>query len=187
MDNLSTQDQENDFSTLPSSIDQNLNMLELLQEQLIDNETIFTNTSELDVYLRKSNKEYILCVNIRSLNANFTSLQTFVESFKVQPTIIICTETWNIEFLSYFKLPGYKIYHNESCINQNDGVVMYVKEYVNETTEIVEIGKLKILHSIVTMDKNIVFEISSVYRCHDMHKCAFVHDLKTFLTKKNKL
>lgn len=184
MDSSFSQIRENDFHMLSSSIDQNLNMLESLQEQLIDNEAIFTNPSELDVYLRKSNREYILCVNIRSLNANFTSLQTFVESFEVQPTVIICTETWNIEFLPYFKLPGYKIYYNESRINQNDGVVMYFKEYVNETTEIIEIGKLKILHSTVTMDKNIAFEITSIYRCHDIHKCAFVHDLKTFLTKK---
>lgn len=44
----------------------------------------------------------ILYLNIRSLNANFCNLEILMESLKVKPLIIICTETFNLQFYDYF-------------------------------------------------------------------------------------
>lgn len=184
MDKLFSHEDNTKTSTLSYTFDQNIEILETLQNQLIEHEYTYNNNSKLNSYLSNSNKEYILCLNIRSLNANFTSLQFFIESFDVKPSIIVCTETWNIEYLPYFSLSGYKMYYNDSKINQNDGVVIYFKDYISEETKIIEIGKLKILHSIVTFDKNINLEISSFYRCHDLPKNSFILDIKKFLETK---
>lgn len=184
MDKLFTQEDFTKISNLSTNFDQNIEILENLQNQFVEPEVIFNNITKLNSYLCKANKEYILCLNIRSLNANFTSLQLFIESLDVRPSIIVCTETWNIEFLPFFELSGYKMYYNESRINQNDGVVIYIKDYITETTKIIEIGNLKILHSIITMDNNIKLEFSSLYRCHDLSKHKFISDINTFLATK---
>lgn len=182
--NLITHEDNTKLSTLSTTLDQNIEILETIQNQLIEQEFIYNNINDLNSYLSKSNKEYILCINIRSLNANFTRLQLFVESMDIKPSIIVGIETWNIEFLPYFNLSGYKMYYNESRINQNDGVVIYFKEYISEETKIIEFGRLKILHSIVSLDPDIKLEISSFYRCHDLSKNRFTLDIKEFLSTK---
>ena len=64
------------------------------------------------------------------------------------------------------KLPGYKLYYNESKINRADGVIIYVSEEIDEVTEIIKIGNLKILNSTIKMNNNKKVEISSLYRSH---------------------
>ena len=78
----------------------------------------------------KDKNNLILSVNIRRLNANFVKLEVFVDSLKTKPSIIICTETWNLEYFQLYQLSGYKIFYNESKINQNDGVVIYIYIYI---------------------------------------------------------
>lgn len=185
MDNSHLLNHDDNFSTLSyTNHDQNFEILETLQDQLIQRETVYDNVNKLNTYLHKSDKEYILCVNIRSINANHTNLQVFIESLEIEPSIIICTETWNIGHLGYFNLPEYKLYYNHSKLNQNDGVVIFFKNYITEVTEIIEIGRLNILHSTINLDGKGTFEISSIYRCHDLPKCEFIKDLKTFLNNK---
>lgn len=176
---------DDNFSTLSyTNHEQNFEILETLQDQLIQREEVYDNVNKLNVYLHKSNREYILYVNIRSINANHTKLQVFIEGLKIKPSIIICSETWNIEHLNFFNLPEYKIYYNHSKLNQNDGVVIFFRNCITEITEIIEIGKLSILHSTINLDNNRTFEISSIYRCHDLPKCEFIESLKAFLTNK---
>ena len=70
-------------------------------------------------------KNLILCVNIRSLNANYEKLETFIGNLVLKPIIIICTETWILQYPQYYQLQGYKSYYNESKINKADGVMLY--------------------------------------------------------------
>ena len=103
----------------------NLNILEEFQQRLIQREVILHDLNEFNHHLRRFNWEYILCVNIRSLQANHAKLQAYIAGLEVEPSVIICTETWVIEHFEYFKIPGYNIYYKYSKINQNDGCVFF--------------------------------------------------------------
>ena len=82
-------------------------------------------------------------MNIRCLNANFSKLEMLIENLVTKPSVIICSVTWNLEYYQYYQIPGYNIYYNESKINQNDGVVIYVKNNLIEAIQIVIIGTLR--------------------------------------------
>ena len=87
-------------------------------------------------------KDFILLVNIRSLNVNHVKLQLFIK-----PAVIICTETRVLQGFEFFSLHGYKIYYNYSEINITDGVVIYMKENTTENTEVIQVGKLNIINT----------------------------------------
>ena len=132
-------------------------------EKIINNEIIADTVSTLNKHLNNEN-ELIVCINIRSLNCNYNKLLTFLKSLILKPCIIICTETWNMDHHHYFNISGYKIFYNNSRINQNDGVVMYIDNNLIETTEVTEINKPKIINSIITIDNNEQILISALYR-----------------------
>ena len=48
----------------------------------------------------------------------------------------------------------YNIYYNHSYINKSDGVVVYVKKDVKQTTTVIEMGRLKILNTIINLKNN---------------------------------
>ena len=101
--------------------------------------------------------EVILNVNIRSLNANFHKLLVFLKSLVIKPCIIVCTDTGNLEHYEYYNIPGYNIYYNNSKINISDGLVIYVSDYITETTEVLTINKLKIINSKLAIEKQLNF------------------------------
>lgn len=126
----------------------------------------------------------IIHLNIRRLNVNFDKLQVFIERLVKKPLVIVCSETWKLDHYEYFQLPGYKIYYNHGLINEADGVVIFIKEEIKETTVISKIDKLFILHSNVYVNEKMMIQISALYRCHDLSKTEFVDNLKTFLHNK---
>lgn len=145
-------------------------------------EKIFSTAQELNKNINKD-ENLILSINIRSLKANLAKLETFIKRLKIMPHVIVCTETWRLDKHTIFNLNGYKIYYNESNINQNDGVVIYIKKKLFETTKILEFGRLKILHTKIQINNNKVIALSALYRSHDMPEAEFVHNLKNFLIK----
>lgn len=143
-------------------------------------EVIVNDFKELNSNTNKLN-DLILYVNIRSLNANINYLEIMIESMKTKPLIIVCTETYNLHYYEYYKLKDYKIYYNNSMINRNDGVVIYIKDGINEYTEIKESGEIKFLHSKLRVGKGFNLEISAVYRSHDIIKSDFIKYVKKYL------
>ena len=69
-------------------------ILEAIQKDSVPPEKVFKNLNSLNKFLERNIKENILHVNISSLQANYNKLIVFLESLKVKPTIIICSETW---------------------------------------------------------------------------------------------
>ena len=166
-------------------MNQNLELIENIQSKNVKQENSFYSISTLNNYM-KFHKECILYFNIRSLNANYKKLQIFIESIKVKPLMIVCVETWNLEYYKYFSLNGYSMYYNNSKINKSDGVVVYISNNITENTEVIQIGKLKILNSLIKIDDKNSIEISSLYRSHDLPKTEFIMNLKEILKiKKN--
>lgn len=128
-------------------------------------------------------KNLILCVNIRSLNANFEKLEIFIESLSAKkPCIIICTETWNLQYPQYYQLQGYKSYYNESKINKADGVILYVKNNIYEETRLEVIDRLSIVTSDISLLSGEKIRVSAMYRCHDIPKTEFINSVRKFLS-----
>lgn len=155
-----------------------------IEEELFAKQKNFDRIEKLNNYLASDN-EIISCINIRSLKANYNKLLVFINSLKIKPCIIICTETWNLDHIELYKINNYRVYYNNSRINKADGVAIYIREDINETTEILTINKLKILKTKITLVNKSELVISALYRSHDLHKTEFLLSIKE-LIKLNK-
>lgn len=120
--------------------------------------------------------------NIRSINKNFNELQVFLEKIDVAFDVIALTETWNISNHNYFSLLGYYPYYNNGNINQNDGVVVYVKENVNHSSQVVEIGKVRCIRLCVRNSKELgEVYISVIYRPPSINEMEFTNNFYEYL------
>ena len=133
-------------------------------------------------------KEVILNVNIRGLNASFNKLLVFIKSLVIKPCIIVCSETINLAHPEIFNITGYKMYYNNGNINQNDGLVVYISEYITETTEIIDINNLKIINTKIAIENNkeINKVLSALYRSDDIKKTEFIINLKKLIEHNKK-
>lgn len=69
-----------------------------------------------------------MCLNIRSLRKNFDELQILLNLLSGKVDVIILTETWTDKDSFIPCLIGYNSFASNTKINQNSGVVIYVKE-----------------------------------------------------------
>lgn len=129
-----------------------------------------------------------LLVNVRSLDKNFSHLQVFLENLKFKPHLVVCTETWNLDFCQYYTIKGYKIFYNNSYRNAADGVVMYVREDLPiEESKIVTVCNVNFLSITVALRDKLNFTCTGLYRCHDVSEEHFSDAVKVFLRKSSKI
>lgn len=166
-------------------MEQQINFIEDIQNEVIKKECCYFDLDSLNK--DRTKKDLILYLNIRSLNSNYESLKILIKRLKIKPYIIVCAETWKLDHHEYYKIDGYKIYYNSGHLNKADGVVVYIKEGVEEDTEIIEIGKLKILHTSITLNNNDKIDISAMYRSHDLPCTEFNLNFKKLLKNMKKL
>jgi len=95
----------------------------------------FKSFSEYDSCVNNKNISIlnIICLNIRIVNAHFDELLLFLEndvnSKKID--VIILTETWHDSLSCHFNIPGFNIMFSSSKRNQNDGILLFVKNHLN--------------------------------------------------------
>ena len=123
----------------------------------------------------------IMYVNIRSIQANLKNLESIIESLYIKPCVIICTETRKLENYKQYQLPSYKIFYNNSRINQNDGVAVYINSEIIEGTGTIVIDNVSFRGSRIRLDNKDKLIISAVYRCHDIPKTEFIWSVKNTL------
>lgn len=111
----------------------------------------------------------------------------FINSLNNKPSVIVCSETWIINHVNSFNLTGYKNFYNGSKINKADGVVLYIRNSINQETEIFEIDRIKFLVADLNLNNNVKMKISAIYTSHDVPKTEFVLSVKKFLEKNRKL
>ena len=150
-------------------------------ENLVQKECECSDIKSLNVYLKKHNC-FILYVNIRSLNNNLDKLELLLNRLRRKPTVIVCTETWMLQHIGLYNLPGYNLRYNESNINKSDGVILYIKNDIIENTETINIGRLSIIHTDILINNNETVRISATYRSHSIKKLKFVSSIKNILT-----
>ena len=56
------------------------------------------------------------------------------------------------------------MYYNKSYINLNDGLVIYISDYITEMTEVININNLKIINSKIIIENNREILLSALYR-----------------------
>lgn len=77
----------------------------------------------------------LLTQNIRSINCNLPGFETLLSRIKINIDIIILTECWLSLTPVIPQLESYLSYSTKNNFNQNDGVVLYVKDYLEHTVE----------------------------------------------------
>ena len=113
-------------------------MIAVIQNDIINRDYNFDDIGELKKCMTLE-KEVILNVNIRGLNANYNNLLVFLKRLVLKPCIIICSETWKLVHPESCNITGYKMYYKKSYINQNGGLVIYISDYIMEMTEVINI------------------------------------------------
>ena len=74
-----------------------------------------------------------------------------------------CSETRKLVHLESFNITGYKIYYNKTYINQNDGLVVYIPDYITEVTEVINLDNHKIINSKIAIENNREILLSALY------------------------
>lgn len=144
--------------------------------------TSVSNTDNLDDKFKNISDVYfkIFHLNIRSISKNFDELSIVLESLKTKFEIIILSETWQIKDIHLFHLDGYEIEYSAGTFNQNDGVVMFIKNTINYKTEVINIMGCRSIKATLEYN-NKTFLITSIYRPPSTCATKFVNDLKKYL------
>lgn len=123
----------------------------------------------------------ILHNNIRSLNKNLDELKVLLHNLEVDIDCVILTETWRLECPELFNINGYNMIYNQGVINQNDGVVAYIKSNLNFKYEINNISNIKVLNITINLDVNNFVHIIAVYRSPSTDPKEFNLNLQNYL------
>ena len=160
----------------------NFDFLDTIEKDTIKREKTFASIETLNKTLSNKN-DLILLVNIRSMNKNFDNLKILIQSILNKPSILIYTETFNQVNYKEYDLNDYDSYYNESRINGNDGVIVFVNKNIRQVRKTIQSGKIKIINTKITLNKGDSLDISSLYRLHGIPKSEFILDLNKFQNK----
>ena len=78
------------------------------------------------------------------------------------------------------------MYYNKSYINQNDGLVVYISDYITEMAEVINNNNRKIINSIIAIENNREILLSTLCRLHDITKTEFLLNLKKLIEHNSK-
>lgn len=73
----------------------------------------------------------VIHMNIRSINKNFSDFEILLTRIKIDYDIILLSECWLNGAHSLPTLMGYTSFSSKMTINQNDGIVLYVKSNID--------------------------------------------------------
>lgn len=123
--------------------------------------------------------------NIRSVSKNFQELEVFLSSYDNCFDCICLTETWKIDNINYFSLNGYDSYYNNSQINQNDGVLLYIKNNISHKVDLIEFGPITFLTAYITLSSKSIL-ITVVYKPPPIDEVIFIQNLTEYLNSHKK-
>lgn len=125
--------------------------------------TVIEKIGEFDTITKGKQLFGVFHTNIRSLSKNFDSLKIFLARITVSFDVIVLTETYQLLDIDVFNMDGYDIIYNNGNINKNDGVIVLIKNNLEYTYQIVEIGPINALQLNINVNK-IKYEVLCIYR-----------------------
>jgi hypothetical protein len=148
----------------------------------------FYSFSEYDNCFNGKSKCFIniICCKIRSINAHFDDFLLFLEnyanSYKID--IIILTETWHDPLSCIYELPRYKLKFSNLKRNQNDGLILFVKQHL--TVDFFDYNLLD--YNIVKLSfnfNNVPLIILCIYRSPSSDYTSFINSLRDVFNRLN--
>lgn len=154
-----------------------LDNLDLVSQEITDCDIV---CSKIDLNKKKLN---IMHANIRSIHKNFNDFLVFLEAYKLHfCDVIIFSETWSVGKGQYH-LEGYDTFHNDSSLNKNDGVVVFVRSSLRCTISNIRLLRCKVTISKITLHiDNIGIGIACVYRPPSTDIQSFLADLEVYFS-----
>lgn len=123
-------------------------------------------------YIRESDQFRIVRLNIRSLNKNYGELLCFLQRLSKKFDVIALSETNRINDISLFRIENYRCIYNEGNINKCYGVVVFVKNDLNFSQNIVNLGPIECIEVELTQGTKKLL-ISCMYRSPSLSPQAF--------------
>lgn len=124
----------------------------------------------------------IIHFNIRSLKKHFEELEAFLEMYKHRFDVVVCSETWDIGDAKAYQLKGYTTIYNHGRVNQNDGVVVFIRNAIQFSHMVDQIGEVNALCIKVMEPVGNSSTIVAIYRPHTVDVKEFVQNLNTYLS-----
>lgn len=126
----------------------------------------------------KSNTFNIISLNIRSVNKNLDSLLIYIISLKTRIHVIILSECWCDENSVPPTIDGFNLYFSKRSFNQNDGVIMYIRDDIGATVRELELQESNCLEANIGN-----MTVLGIYRPHCFkNPTRFLDSLDTYLT-----
>lgn len=147
-------------------------------------DSVTCDPEDCSVLLPKSHFQItILSLNIRSINANFSGLLTLLERINITCDFIILSESWLSHSQLIPALVGYNSFNTVELNNQNDGVVVYVKDNLLNI-KVTEPKMHECSCLLITMGSD--FAVIAVYRPHAFRDpLNFIQSLDNLLQELN--
>lgn len=128
-----------------------------------------------------------ISINIRSINCNFNQFQILSRELLQFVDVIILVEAWlkGGNFPDYaFEIDNFKKFSTAQNKNQNDGVVVYVRNSLECT--VTELSLSAATGQQVTLKHNdVILNLYAIYRPPQLNANAFLEDLESLLTSVN--
>lgn len=122
----------------------------------------------------------VMHLNIRSMSKNFDELCVFLSQFCKKFDVIVLSETFQIYDKNVFCIDGYQMIYNESNINKNDGVVVFIKSHLDYTFKLIKLGEITAIELNIQCH-NTTLMITSVYRSPQTNPYTFNESLSNYL------
>lgn len=130
----------------------------------------------------------VINMNIRSIKRNFDEFLVLMTALKVENIdCVVLTETWNINNIEYYAIEGYQQFYNQSTHNQNDGVIVYIKNKYFADFEIINLSETALLQVSVRAAFDMSVNIISVYRSPSSDPEMFIAEMDNYLRQHKRM
>lgn len=123
----------------------------------------------------------VLTQNITSINKNLDNFLVHLELANYKFDVIILTETWKVDCIDYYKIQGYNVSYNHGRFNQNDGVVVFIKNKWESTCREQSIGGLNVLKFSIKISNTNLVCLNTIYRPPEQNLDIFLENLSDYL------
>lgn len=131
----------------------------------------------------------LMHLNIRSVRRNFDEFLATLTTYNLDKfDIIFLGESFQLESINQFNIPGYTTYYNKADYNKNDGVIFFVKNNLNCQTDNIKLDICGVTISVLKLKVNdISFRIIALYRPNPSDINLFIEEIDTFFDENKEI
>lgn len=149
------------------------------------NATLVTDLKDFSTYIETTNYFKIIHTNIRSIAKNYDEMLCFLHQISGEFEIIVLTETNIVYDLQIFNMKGYITIYNDGNFNKCDGIIIFVKDTLNISHNIVYLGPIKCIEVEITHNNSKIV-LTCIYKSPRIIPQTFNQELFQYLqTKKH--